>query len=403
MESQPANVIDRPLEEPTPFLATVAAGPREIRAARITIIVFAFIVAALVPFARRPAGELWAFIPSYESALALGDLITATLLLSQFARLNARPILVLGAAYLFSGVLAIAHMLSFPGLFSGAGLLGARSQTTVWLYMFWHLGFPLAVLSAMVMKPAQARNTAAAIWGTVAGVGLLAALCIVLATSATPLLPVLLDGGNYTPALYAVIALVWALTLAAIAAATRHKPRSVLDVWLVVVMCAWFGDVALSVVLNERRFDVGFYAGRIFGLVAANLVLAGLLLETGRLYAQLIDSLRSAAHEKELRLAQKEDARRAAEAASVAKSSFLASMSHEIRTPLNGVIGNLELLGQTGLDTEQTELIMSADNASKSLLALIGNILDFSKIEAGKLTIEMGEVDPVAIVEEAID
>jgi PAS domain S-box-containing protein len=89
--------------------------------------------------------------------------------------------------------------------------------------------------------------------------------------------------------------------------------------------------------------------------------------------------------------------------ATAAKSRFLSTMSHEIRTPLNGVIGNLELLALTTLDRKQSELIDDADKAAKILLTLVGNILDFSKIEAGQLTTEMGEIDPAALVEEAVD
>jgi PAS domain S-box-containing protein len=94
-----------------------------------------------------------------------------------------------------------------------------------------------------------------------------------------------------------------------------------------------------------------------------------------------------------------ENARRA----NIAKTQFLASMSHEIRTPLNGVIGNLELLAQAELTAEQEDLLFDAEKAAKSLLALIGNILDFSKIEAGKLSIEVVELNPAAIVQEAVD
>lgn len=98
-----------------------------------------------------------------------------------------------------------------------------------------------------------------------------------------------------------------------------------------------------------------------------------------------------------------EIARNAAIAANESKSAFLASMSHEIRTPLNGVIGNIELLAQTTLDDDQFALLDDADKAATALLALIGNILDFSKIEAGKLTLEMSDISPVALVEEAVD
>jgi len=77
-----------------------------------------------------------------------------------------------------------------------------------------------------------------------------------------------------------------------------------------------------------------------------------------------------------------------AEAATKAKSEFLASMSHEIRTPINGVMGMAELLSGTSLDKEQQQYLSTIKISSESLLAIINDILDYSKIEAGKLDIE---------------
>ncbi|MET4113751.1 PAS domain S-box-containing protein [Bradyrhizobium sp. JR4.1] len=275
------------------FLSTLPATPKD-RTAALTIVgVSSILFAMAVPFAGIPLLPVPAFVASYQSALVVADIVTAVLLLSQFAVLRTRALLVLAAGYLFTAAAAVVHALTFPGLFSPTGLLGANQQTTVWLYMIWHGGFPLCVLAYAWLKEAEggariAGSASKAIYASVVGV---VAVMIVLTWAVTAqhdLLPVLLRDGRYTQIMIGVVSFVWSLSFAALVSLWFRRPHSVIDVWLMVVMCAWLFDIALSAIVNVARFDLGFYAGRVYGLCAATFVLAVLLIENVRLQAHTL-------------------------------------------------------------------------------------------------------------------
>jgi len=102
-------------------------------------------------------------------------------------------------------------------------------------------------------------------------------------------------------------------------------------------------------------------------------------------------------------LPEVKNAMRTAQAASRAKSRFLAQMSHEIRTPVYGILGMTELLFQTELNKEQTRYLETARHSGEALLSIINGILDFSKIEAGKMELEVINFDIYRTVQVAVE
>src|SRR5215469_1515869 len=137
---------------PNIFLSTLPASAKDRITASAVAGVSFILFAIAVPFAGVPLTPVPAFVASYQSALATTDIITAVLLLSQFSILRSRSLLLLATGYLFTAAAAVVHALTFPGLFTPTGLLGAGPQTTVWMYMIWHAGFPLFVIGYALNK-----------------------------------------------------------------------------------------------------------------------------------------------------------------------------------------------------------------------------------------------------------
>lgn len=321
------------------FLSTLRPKRRDWHHAGGVIAISAIFFVLCAPFAKLQLPRVWGFIPVYESAMIISDLLTASLLIGQYSILRSRALLVLAGGYLFTGSTAATHMLSFPGLFTEQGLLGAGPQTTAWLYMFWHAGFPITVIAYTQLS----RNETAFEQGkhgagrpiTICGAVVLLAVVAVtaLTTAGHRWMPDILDHEFYTPAYIAAITSVCTVTLIALAILARTRPHSVLDLWLMVVLCAWFFDIALAAALNHHRFDLGFFAGRIYGLFAASFVLVALTFENVKLYARVLSALDQERFERRLvqqRTVELNEAKAQLEERVVARTAALAATNHDL-------------------------------------------------------------------------
>jgi signal transduction histidine kinase len=329
------------------ILSSLSPGraQRRLALAIVLVLLIAFFITvgllSTIQLARIPA-----FVPAYATAMFVVDAITAVLLFAQFSILRLRALLVIANGYLFTALVAIPWMLAFPGVFAPSGLLGAGPQSTAWLYILWHAGFPMSVIAYALLKNA---DPAKRMWQGSVGATILssaamttAVVCVAtfLIIAGDPLLPRLMVDAVRIAPFWVFAAGVPALLSVLALLVLWPRWRSVLDLWLMVVMCAYVIEICLTSFFSTR-FSVGWYVGRACGLLSGSLVLFVLLYEITVLYSQLLRAVFAQRREREARL--------------ITGDAVAATIAHEIKQPLSAMITNAEA-GLLWLDRAMPDL-----------------------------------------------
>jgi signal transduction histidine kinase len=339
-------------------------GQKRLALAIVLVLLAALCVTAL--FATVPLGYIKAFIPAYATAVFVVSLITSALLFVQFYIVRSRALLTISAGYLFIALMTIPWALTFPDLFAET-----ERTSTIWglLSRVWHLGFPLFVIGYALLKDedASTRRQNSLSFAVLAGAAFVVVVVdavIWLATSTSVLIPSALPlsmtfersqtywNGAILLLTFAALALLWS------------RRRSVLDLWLMVVMCGWLIELCL-IVLVGHRYVVGWYAARVYSLISATIVLCIFLSETALLYARLARSIMEQNREREARL--------------MTMDVLSASIAHEMNQPLASVATNadagLRWLTRATPDLDEVKLALeqirnSAHRASELITSI---------------------------------
>jgi signal transduction histidine kinase len=349
------------------FLSRAAVGSRELRVCLVLIGISAVVFVICVPYVRMSVQPSPAFVAVYNSVSILNDFTTSVILFGQFSILRSRALLVLASGYLFASLISIVQLLTFPDMFVAGGLLGAGPQTALWLCIFWHGGFPLVVIFYALLDASgrefasPPRIAIASALTVVIGAVFACWFAATWGTENPRLLPPLLDETGFTPWQRVVNLTDIILVLVAFALLSARPPHKLLNLWLIVVMGYWFCDITLSSYLNGGRYDFGFYAGRIYGALAASVVLAVLVVENSRLYrrlavaatrlkeraAELLRANEKLQSEIVYRRQAEEGLRQAqAELARVSRITAMeeltSSLAHEVNHPIGAIMMNAE-------------------------------------------------------------
>lgn len=291
------------------------------------------ITALVAPFADAQLGRIDAFVPVLQTVLATADLVTAILLIAQYVILPQRALLAVAASYLCSASFAFLQTLSFPGGYAPAGLIGDGTNTSAWFFVFWHVTFPLGILIYARLKDSPARATeldraaGGAIGITFVSVFAVVAALAWLATAEIGRLPVFYrDSITLQTRLGIQVNLGLLLWYGVVLLVLLFRRRTVLDIWLAMILLAWMPNFVVAVLASSVRFSLGWYASRGFALVASFMLLSVLLTEMTVLYSRLANAFS---------LLQRERANRL-----MSVDAATSAIAHEVRTPLGAIALN---------------------------------------------------------------
>lgn len=292
------------------LLSSVRASAGQRRTALAVSVFLLLMLLATAPFARIHFVKIPTFVPIQKTLMMVADLITATLLFGQYSIERTRKLNILASGYLFTALITIPHTLTFPGVFSEGGLLAAGPQSAAWLYIAWHGGLPLATIAFALSRDSEIADIASvdrvgvSIWTAVlSAIGAVVAVTLIV-IAGHEYLPSLVEGGQFTAASRLAVGALLLLPLGALLMLIGRP--SLLDLWLMVVMSAWFCTITVGAFLSSGRFDVGWYMGLIFDSLTSVFVLLVLLHETIGLYARQFRTAAIERRERERRLNEME-------------------------------------------------------------------------------------------------
>jgi len=308
-------------------MATSPATPWHRWLAFAVIVATVVAYGAVAPFARVPLPRTDSFIPTMMAIVFVTDLVTAALLYGQFSTTGSRALLLLASGYLFSSLIAIPFSLTFPGAFAPTGLLGAGSQSAAWLNVSSRFGFSAAIIGYALLIPGKHTKGSigllprSAIFWSVAIVIIVVCALTWAVTAGHDLMPRLLSDsilplGHYANGMIALTSVLALLLL-------WSRGKSVLDLWLMVAVCALAMETSLTALLVTTRFSIGFYATRLIPFIVSKVVLIALLSETLILNERLASAFILQRRERENRL--------------MSVDAATAAIAHEIKQPLTAI------------------------------------------------------------------
>ena len=315
------------------LLATVEPTRQQRRSAFVLAVCIIVLFTGAASFAATPLTPIYPVVPGLLAICFLSDLITATLLFSQYSITQSRALLALAIGYLFTALIVVPLALTYPGLFTPSGLLGAGLQTASWLYIIWHFSFPAAVLVYTLLKGRSSTVAAVSVKSEIGWSIAIVAVSVValtlLFTRGNDLVPRLaLNETELSPLSFYLGSTLVVFTAVAFGLLWIRR-SSVLDQWLLIATLAFLLETVMSAVLVSARFTVGFYVGVVLLLFNATIVMVILLTETTRLYGRLIVSNAALQQERRNKLFSLE--------------AMAAAISHEVRQPLGAILTNSEM------------------------------------------------------------